>query len=95
MKTVRIYYRLGVPPSEAEDIKFSPALYRKVWELKRRQVTPDDMWALFNDEEYNPLISHQDIIEKSGLRHTSMSIGDVVEIDKTKFIVTSSGWRII
>jgi hypothetical protein len=95
MIPVKVYYRKGHVPWEASDVKFSPSLYEEVWNYQSLDpVTPNDVFEAFNIDS-NPLIERQDIIVNKGLKHTSMSIGDVVQIGDTKYIALNEGWRAI
>jgi hypothetical protein len=94
VKNVKVFYRLGSVPLEVNDVKFAPGLYREVWSFNTEEdIEPDDVFAMFNIEEENPLVKRQDIVAAKGLRHTSMSIGDVVDINGRKYIALSLGWR--
>ena len=64
------------------------------------RYTPEGIFAIFNGvnpEIPNPLAnekSQKEIIEQ-GVAHTSMSVGDMVQIDDTIYLCISTGWSIM
>jgi hypothetical protein len=73
--------------------------YEIVWKGERTDVTcPDDIFAIFNGPDSgrdNPLATpiQQEVIRQRKL-HTSMMVGDMVDIDGTLFLCSNTGWKV-
>lgn len=57
-------------------------------------ITPDSYFELFNNGS-NPLATPegQQYIKDNGVRHTSMSVGDIITLNGLPFICDSEGWK--
>jgi len=55
----------------------------------------DKIFQLMNDYKTNPLSSEemQKWIRENKVRHTSMSVGDVIAIDDTFYVCANEGWK--
>lgn len=60
--------------------------------------TPDEVFSILNGESYiaNPLCisQNQRFIHENGT-HTSMSVGDIVEINGIYYLCEDIGWKIL
>jgi len=58
-------------------------------------VTPDTFFEIFNMDDSNPLATPegQKFIRDSGVKHTSMSCGDIVSVDDSLYVCIDVGWR--
>lgn len=68
--------------------------YISRYELQSKEDMPS-LFSIYNQDHLNPLSTPegQARIRSSGVRHTSMSVGDIVKIDGKYFIVAPIGWR--
>ena len=57
------------------------------------EIVPDDFFSKFNNGT-NPLATPegQRFIKENGVRHTSMSIGDIIEVEGLPYICDCEGW---
>lgn len=53
----------------------------------------DDVWHAMQGECWSPDGQARNLITRLGLRHTSMSVGDVVEIHGEFHVCANVGWR--
>ena len=54
----------------------------------------DDVFHKMQGEQWSPEGRGNNLIEQKGLRHTSMSVGDIVELsDGERFMVKPIGWE--
>jgi hypothetical protein len=73
--------------------------YALVWKGAMEDDTqPEDLFRIFNDADSdipNPLRTNsgQDKIISLGVKHTSMSVADIVRLDKDFWICMPQGWR--
>lgn len=98
---VRIYYQSLETPSEYKfrDLKPTLSYFLQYWRmvyLKEFKKQPDlnMLYSMFNDYEINPLSDEnngQNVI-KSTHTHTSMSVGDIIQLDKDFYIVAGAGF---
>jgi hypothetical protein len=61
------------------------------------KVTPEDIFRIFNGADsrtQNPLANEegQAKLKRLEVGHTSMSVGDIVQIDDTIYICQNTGW---
>jgi len=88
-----------------KDIKIvyvSKAQFKKYWQKMpykeniKSYKDLDQLWHKYNIYRTNPCSSDNDpgqvTLKKLGVRHTSMSIGDVVKIGTIYYIAVSYGW---
>ena len=64
--------------------------------VQRNQTQPlDSVWSMYNTDEVNPLAndSGQRFLRDHGLKHTSMSVGDVIELNGVAYAATSEGFE--
>ena len=65
-------------------------------ELKNRDLALDYLYGKYNNYVSNPYSNSNDkgqiIIKKLKVRHTSMMVGDIIEIDNTYYMVSSEGF---
>lgn len=84
------------PNIKIEDLdKYYECIYSYETEIKKKCINEylENIFEKFNSEE-NPLSTpeYQDKI-KSLLTHTSMSVGDVVQIDDSYYVVSVIGFK--
>jgi hypothetical protein len=64
------------------------------------QCSPDGIFAIFNgadSERPNPLSTEegQKRIIEQGVAHTSMSVGDIVQIEDVSYLCQPTGWAVM
>jgi hypothetical protein len=54
----------------------------------------EDIYRFYQGENWSPNGEARDLIESKGLHHTSLSVGDVVELDDgSRYICDNVGWN--
>ena len=94
--------------SQANTIKISSGMWSAYWKKVpiQYQVFPnklnneylEKLFVLFNDDTRNPLSSRvspakQAELRKLGIKHTSMSVGDVISTRTKKWMVANQGFK--
>jgi len=54
---------------------------------------PEEAWQMMQGEFWSPRGEANSFIRELGLRHTSMSVGDIVQKDDTLFLVDGIGFK--
>lgn len=109
-RTIKILYQKTDKIMFSENIacSVSPACHARYWteaytfdkepekEKTDLQIC-DDMFSLFNNDKNNPLSTNemQKILEERNIDHTSMSVGDIVQIGKKRYICVNVGWHLM
>lgn len=52
----------------------------------------DPIFSIMQGEEWSPNGEARDLIKSLGLSHTSMSVGDIIEVDGSVYLVDSCGF---
>lgn len=103
-KNIKVYYtkqtesgrglRCGDKPRIEHLIKDYALVYQGA--LEGRAATLEHLFIMFNGEMgyTNPLSDQggQNMLKLLGVGHTSMSVGDIVEIDGVAYFCDSFGW---
>jgi len=53
----------------------------------------NQIWAMMQGENWSPQREAQSLIKGKGLRHTSMSVGDVIQVGSRLFMVAGTGFE--
>jgi hypothetical protein len=85
---------MGVGRPDPADLAATHVLLMEI-ELARQSVEKalEDTYRTMQGEVWSPNGEARDLIEGLGLRHTSMSVGDVMVADGQVFIVASFGFE--
>ena len=98
----QIWYLLGGEPrnaeideplTEAEDLTEWSRLVAVVDVEDQSEKTLDELFERFQGEFWSPNGEARPLIEALGLEHTSMSVGDVIVIENTGWLVASIGFN--
>jgi len=58
-----------------------------------KKTCAEKVYALMQGEKWSPLGEAKDLIQNKGLNHTSMSVGDIVEIEGDFYIARQIGFE--
>ena len=86
---------MGADALEEEGLLPDPRNLKKTHVLlgKIRETNPSKIFKMMQGMFYSPNGEARNLIRQNGLRHTSMSVGDVVVIGNKALLVDSFGWR--
>lgn len=57
------------------------------------EQNPDSVWGMMQGEVWSPEGEARELIRRKGLRHTSMSVGDVVQYGKHLYMIDGVGTK--
>lgn len=60
---------------------------------KIAETDPNKIFSMMQGESWSPRGEARDMIEKLGVEHTSMSVGDVIRVNNDMFMVDRMGFR--
>ena len=79
----------GTPPVTADGLRLSHA-----WLFEIEAASLDDAFRRMQGESWSPQGEARELLQAMGLRHTSMSVGDVLQDqDGTCWECLEQGWR--
>jgi len=101
---VRVNYKDEFPSKAdiAKDYKELPIpkKYWSAWQLNQideiySEPILDEIFKLMNNYKTNPLSNKemQTWLKENKVSHTSMSVGDVIELDNKTFVCATMGWK--
>ncbi|MBW3011306.1 hypothetical protein KY326_03745 [Candidatus Woesearchaeota archaeon] len=79
-----------------DKIFFPWSIFKKEWvALPIGYGDEDDAFSELNKDELNPLSPpyYQDWLKKHGVKHTSMSVGDVIKKGEQYLVCMPIGWK--
>ena len=80
---------LGTPPLTADELRLSHA-----WLFEIEAASLDDAFQRMQGENWSPNGEARELLQALGLRHTSMSVGDVLrDPDGAYWECLHQGWR--
>lgn len=107
-KQTELYEEIGMDLEPSDKVQIERDYLEREWvevadiekPEKKDEQSLNQLWKIFNNYNVNPLAAQNDegeeheqpTIQDAGVDHTSMSIGDIVEIDGTLYIACSVGW---
>lgn len=102
-----LYEEIGHGQKEIVEIKEERLEEEWVQPLPEKKFEDEDdstllsaIWRMFNDYSKNPLSAQnqpgeddsQPALEDNNIKHTSISVGDIVKIEDTTYIACGHGW---
>jgi len=84
---------------DGSEVQLTRKLFNSNWKMlpfkeSSKKHNRDVLFAKYNSSDKNPLANDngQEILRSLGLKHTSMSIGDIVKFRTVYWMCVSEGW---